>query len=131
MSRKKKQKKRKGPRSPRPRGTHRDFTPEEEAIFRQAAAEDDAELEALRDEALADFTRLQRLNEAVQALRRERKAQGLSLADMERRCGITRAALSRLENDPHPNPTIQTLMRIAAALGVELTIGVGRPGKVA
>lgn len=108
----------------RPRSTHRDFTPEEEAIFRRAAAEDDAELETLRAEAAADFARLERLGDAVQALRREREAQGLSLADMEQRCGITRAALSRLENDAHPNPTMQTLMRIAAALGVELRISV-------
>ena len=113
------------------KSTHRNFTAEEEAIFKQAAAEDDAEMETLRAEARADFQRLQRLHDAVKTLRAEREAQGLSLADMEARCGITRAALSRLENDPHPNPTIQTLMRIADALGVELTIALSKRGKVA
>lgn len=115
----------------RPISTHRDLTPDEEAIFRQAAAEDDAEIDALRAEAAADFARLDRLHNAVKTLRQERQAQGLSLADMEARCGITRATLSRLENDPHPNPTIQTLMRIADALDVELTIGLTKRGKVA
>jgi len=101
----------------------RTFTAEQEAIFKKAAAEDDAEIEDLRKQAEDAFA----LHDAVSTLRQERQAQGLSLADMEVRCGITRATLSRLENALQPNPTIHTLQRIAAALGVELTIGVRRP----
>ena len=44
-------------------------------------------------------------------LRRLRAAAGLSLADMARRTGMDRAALSRLENAVNDNPTLETLSR--------------------
>jgi DNA-binding XRE family transcriptional regulator len=50
-----------------------------------------------------------------------REAAGLSLADVAERSGIDKAALSRLENGVHDNPTVETLMRYAAALGKRLT----------
>jgi len=46
----------------------------------------------------------------------------LSLADVEQRTGIGRAALSRLENDTEPNPTVVTLTRYAQALGKRLVV---------
>ena len=55
-------------------------------------------------------------------LRRERQAQGLSLSDVERRSGIGRAALSRLENETELNPTVVTLTRYAEALGKEVVV---------
>jgi transcriptional regulator with XRE-family HTH domain len=45
----------------------------------------------------------------------------LSLADVAERSGIDKAALSRLENGVHDNPTVETLARYAAALGKKLT----------
>jgi DNA-binding XRE family transcriptional regulator len=55
-------------------------------------------------------------------LKRAREAAGLSLADVARRCGIDKAALSRLENGQNPNPTLDTLWRYAAALGKRLVL---------
>src|SRR5947207_12610971 len=55
-------------------------------------------------------------------LKREREAQGLSLADVEARTGISRAALSRLENLADANPTISTLERVATAMGKRLVV---------
>jgi len=57
------------------------------------------------------------LQEALQALRRERQRAGLSLGDVAARSGIDRAVLSRLETGKQDNPTAATLMRYAAALG--------------
>jgi transcriptional regulator with XRE-family HTH domain len=34
--------------------------------------------------------------------------------------GMSRESISRLENDPRPNPTVLTFARYAAALGLEL-----------
>jgi DNA-binding Xre family transcriptional regulator len=68
------------------------------------------------------FERHERLREALRALRAERKARGVSLAELARRTGIAKASLSRLENDPAANPTIGTLDRIAAALGKKILI---------
>jgi DNA-binding XRE family transcriptional regulator len=58
---------------------------------------------------------------ALLELKKAREAAGLSLADVAERSGIDKAALSRLENGVHDNPTIVTLMRYAAALGKQLT----------
>lgn len=62
------------------------------------------------------------LTHAAELLKREREGQGLSLADMQKRSGLGRAALCRLENLVDPNPTIGTLDRIAKALGKRLVI---------
>lgn len=70
---------------------------------------------------LAAHDRLQRALQALKAKRQERR---LSLTDVQRLSGIDRARLSRLESDPQANPTIETLDRIAQALGVELRISI-------
>ena len=53
-------------------------------------------------------------------LKAERERRGLSLADMMRLTGMSRESISRLENDPAPNPTMLTLRAYAAALGLRL-----------
>lgn len=50
-------------------------------------------------------------------LKQQREEQGLSLSEVSARCGIDKAALSRLENGQNSNPTLDTLWRYAAALG--------------
>ena len=62
------------------------------------------------------------LKEAVGALKATREALGLSLADIKASTGIEKSNLSRLENAPHPNPTIDTLCRYAEAVGKEIVI---------
>ena len=49
-----------------------------------------------------------RLRDAIGALKATREALGLSLTDMKARTGIEKGNLSRLENAPNPNPTIDT-----------------------
>lgn len=78
----------------------------------------------LNRRAKAAKAELMELAEAMKALKREHESRGLSLADVANRSGIDKANLSRLENDPYPNPTLDTLSRIAHAIGVRLTIGV-------
>jgi ribosome-binding protein aMBF1 (putative translation factor) len=60
------------------------------------------------------------VDETVGRLRAERERLGLSLADVEERSGLRRSVLSRLENDKTSNPTLLTLQRYAAALGMTL-----------
>jgi DNA-binding XRE family transcriptional regulator len=55
-------------------------------------------------------------------LRRLRDEQGLSLTDISERSGLTRAAVSRLENGWNLNPTLDTLFRYAAAVGARLSL---------
>ena len=75
-------------------------------------------------QAKADKQGFLELAQAMKTLKREREARGLSLADVAAKSGVDKANLSRLENDPYPNPTLDTLSRIAHAIGVRLTIGV-------
>jgi DNA-binding XRE family transcriptional regulator len=51
-----------------------------------------------------------------------REEAGLSLSEVASRCGIDKAALSRLENGRNPNPTLDTLWRYAAAVGKRLVL---------
>ena len=57
------------------------------------------------------------VQQALQALKRERERGGLSIGDVAERSGLDRAVVSRLENGKQENPTVATLMRYAAAVG--------------
>jgi ribosome-binding protein aMBF1 (putative translation factor) len=54
---------------------------------------------------------------ALQALKRDRERNGISIGEVAERSGLDRAVVSRLENGKQDNPTVATLMRYAAALG--------------
>ncbi len=62
------------------------------------------------------------IRQVLAALRAERERQGLSLADIQERTGIDRAALSRLENNEDANPTLATLERYAEAIGRQMVV---------
>jgi len=49
--------------------------------------------------------------------KKERERQKLTMAQLAEKSGIDQAALSRLENGKNANPTLDTMSRIAAALG--------------
>ncbi|MBI2480960.1 MAG: helix-turn-helix transcriptional regulator [Planctomycetia bacterium] len=60
---------------------------------------------------------------ALAKLRNLRRQADVSLAEMARRTGMTKANLSRLENSAD-NAKVETLERYAEALGVKLVIDV-------
>ena len=105
---------------------YRELTPEEQQRWNRANAEVESEKEEILAKARRIKTARNRVNvavrEAMKALKRERQAQGLSLSDVEKRTGIGRAALSRLENETELNPTVVTLTRYAEALGKEVVV---------
>lgn len=111
-----------------PKKSPRQITPEENERLRQLREQIDREE---RDEIIAKGKMLfkQRraaeaeLSRAAELLQAERQSQGLSLSELQERTGIGRAALCRLENLVDANPTIDTLNRIAEALGKQLVIG--------
>ncbi len=70
--------------------------------------------------AVTSAKELEGLKAFLETLRREREAEGLSLADLAERSGMDKAALSRLENCQQMNPTLHTLARYARALGKDL-----------
>ncbi len=97
----------------------RELTPDENrrwsAAIKETAAERDEILKQGRAVLAAKRSALAMLSE----LKATRERRGLSLADMMRLTGMSRAAISRLENDQAPNPTVRTVSRYAEALGLE------------
>jgi DNA-binding XRE family transcriptional regulator len=111
---------------------NRPLTAEQQRRVETARASAEADKDAIiargrkimRQHALATAA----LRETFQLLKQERQTQGVTLQELEDRTGISRGALSRLENDPTPNPTVRTLQRIAAALGKSIIVRLGDGG---
>jgi len=101
---------------------NRKVTPEEAAKYKQIRDQVAAELPDLiarHHERMAD---LDQVDELVKQLRAAREEKGLSLADLTERTGMDRSALSKLETGQRPNPTVETLVRYAAAVGKRLVV---------
>jgi DNA-binding phage protein len=101
--------------------------PDVKRRWQRALRETEAEREWILAEGRAVFAAHEAARDVVTRLKKERERRGLSLADMLHRTGMTRESLSRLENHETPNPTIRTLVRYAAALGLELHLAARRP----
>jgi DNA-binding XRE family transcriptional regulator len=86
---------------------------------RKRVEEELPELIARHHERLATFEELEGLLQQLKAAREEK---GLSLSDMTRLTGMDRSALSKLETGQRLNPTIETLVRYAEAVGKRLMI---------
>ncbi len=108
------------------RRIQRPLKPEEEQRLRLARKEAEEDREQIKNtarQAKAEHdAALSEIRQAIDSLRTERTAQGLSLADVKERSGFSRSSLCRLENDLEPNPTVSTLIRYAHALGKRLVI---------
>jgi DNA-binding Xre family transcriptional regulator len=100
----------------------RRLSPEEAAKYkaiRQQVAEELPELVARHHERMAT---LDPLNELLAQLKAARVAKGLSLADLTELTGMDRSALSKLETGRRANPTVETLVRYAEAVGKRLVV---------
>ena len=100
----------------------RRLTPKEAAKYkalREQITEELPELTLRHQERLAVLDQWQAL---VGQLKSAREAAGLSLSDLARLTGMDRSALSKLETGQRPNPTIETLVRYAEALGKHLVV---------
>jgi len=93
-------------------------------LKREAERIDREERDAIKRRGRAIKARHEHLRDIVAALKAERQRLGLSLAEVGERSGIGKANLSRLENDANPNPTVNTLLRYAEALGRTIRIDI-------
>jgi DNA-binding XRE family transcriptional regulator len=100
----------------------RKLTPEEAAKYRavrERVAEELPDLIVRHHERIAS---LDQLHELLMQLRTAREAKGLSLSDLTELTGMDRSALSKLENGQRANPTVETLVRYAEAVGKRLVV---------
>jgi DNA-binding XRE family transcriptional regulator len=101
---------------------NRQLTAEESAKYkeiRKQIAEEYPDLVARHHERLAALDQLGELLKQLKAAREER---GLSLADLTDLTGMDRSAISKLETGQRPNPTVETLVRYAEAVGKHLVV---------
>lgn len=104
---------------------YKKMTAAERAAYKKKLDAVGADKEEILAKGRTVFAAHQAACKAIKQLKKERLRQGLSLADIRQRTGIGREAISKLENDPTPNPTILTLIRYAKAVGVKLELKVG------
>ena len=100
----------------------RRLTPEEAAKYkaiRDQVAEELPDLIARHHERRATLDTLQEL---LRQLKAAREAKGLSLADLTGLTGMDSSALSKLETGQRANPTVETLVRYAEAVGKRLVV---------
>jgi len=101
---------------------NRRLTPEEAAKYkkiREQVAEELPDLVARHHERMAA---LDQLDELLKQMKEAREAKGLSLTDMTELTGMDRSALSKLETGQRANPTVETLVRYAEAVGKRLVV---------
>ncbi len=110
----------------KPMTRDRKLTPEEAAQYRKLREEIEVEKPAIiaKAQQARREARCKQMAAVMQALKAAREAKGLSLADVYEQTGIDRSALSKLENVTNENPTIETLLRYAEAVGKRLEIQV-------
>jgi DNA-binding Xre family transcriptional regulator len=100
----------------------RRLTKEEAAKYkaiREQVAEELPDLVARHHQRTAALDQLQTL---LTELKAARGAKGLSLSDLTDLTGMDRSALSKLETGQRANPTVETLVRYAEAVGKRLVV---------
>lgn len=100
----------------------RRLTPEEAAKYKAIREKVGAELPELVARHHERVARSEQLQALLAELKTTREAKGLSLADLMERTGMDRSAVSKLETGQRANPTVETLIRYAEALGKRITI---------
>ena len=101
---------------------NRHLAPEATAKYkaiREQVAVDVPELIERHHKRLATFGQLQEL---LLQLKAAREQKGLTLADLTELTGMDRSALSKLENGQRANPTVETLVRYAEAVGKRFVV---------
>lgn len=104
------------------------LTAKQRAEYRKKVAEEDHDVlrEQAREVKAELLAERASLEQACRLLKEARESQGLSLADVSQRTGMSRGAISRLENLVDRNPTMATLSRLADALGRRVVISLER-----
>lgn len=110
------------------RRTHPALTPQRIAELSDLARKiDQEEAEQIKSEGRAILLRHETVKKLIRAVKKARLARGLSLGEVGERSSIGKANLCRLETDLDPNPTLDTLLRYAEAVGVEIRVMIGEP----
>jgi DNA-binding XRE family transcriptional regulator len=98
------------------------LSPKEAAKYKAAREQVRGELPALISRHEHRLASLDQLQELLAQLKATRESKGLSLADLTELSGMDRSAISKLETGQRANPTVETLVRYAEAVGKRLIV---------
>ena len=101
---------------------NRRLTPKEAAKYKTIREQVAVELPNLVARHHERMATLDQLQELLMQLKAAREAKGLSLSDLTELTGMDRSALSKLETGLRANPTVETLVRYAEAVGKRLVV---------
>jgi DNA-binding XRE family transcriptional regulator len=105
----------------------RPLTGEEAAEYRKVREQVAEELPDLIARHHEHQVSLNQVSELIRQLKAAREEKGLSLADLTQLTGMDRSALSKLETGQRLNPTVDTLVRYAEAVGKRLVVSLAKP----
>lgn len=97
---------------------NRRLTPQEAAKYRRIREQ----IEQEKPEINARIRAQIKMQDVFKVLRQTRERKGLSLTDMERRTGMNRSAISKLETGVRANYSIETIARYAHAVGKTIVV---------
>ncbi len=100
----------------------RRLSPDDAARIRTVRGQVAAELPELIERYHERMASLDQLDGLFAQLKAAREAKGLSLSDLTDLTGMDRSALSKLETGQRANPTVETLVRYAEAVGKRLVV---------
>jgi DNA-binding Xre family transcriptional regulator len=106
----------------------RRLTPEEAAQYKEVRSQVAEELPDLILRHHERMAALDQLQELLAQLKAAREAKGMSLADLTELTGMDHSALSKLETGQRANPTVETLVRYAEAVGKRLVVSLADAG---
>ena len=98
------------------------LTPDEAAKYKAVREQVAAELPELVARHHERMASLDQLDVLFAQLKAAREAKGLSLTDLTELTGMDRSAISKLETGGRPNPTVETLIRYAEAVGKRIMV---------
>ena len=98
------------------------LTSEEAAKYQTVREQVAGELPQLTGRHHERMAALDQVGQLLERLKAARGEKGLSLADLTRLTGMDRSALSKLETGKRWNPTVETLVRYAEAVGKHLVV---------
>jgi DNA-binding XRE family transcriptional regulator len=100
----------------------RHLTSEEAANYNKIREQVAQELPDLLERHETRMTALDQVHDLLKQLRAAREEIGMSLAELTERTGMDRSAISKLETGLRANPTVETLVRYAEAVGKRLVV---------
>lgn len=100
----------------------RKLTAEEAAKYGDVRKKVEAELPEIVARHHERVANLEHLQSVLAQLKAAREEKGLSLAALSELTGMDTSALSKLETGQRPNPTVETLVRYAEAVGKKIEV---------